>query len=274
MNKQKLIDIVNDTINCIDNGKYTNQHGRIFYFDDVTRNTLYEPNSLESFFIKTNQRINIHPNTKIIKSTTLDAAKEFENDICVLNFASAISLGGGVFRGSVAQEESICRASTLLGSLKNCTEYYKANISHHMEDCWQRNLYTDNIIYSPIVTVFKSEDGEYLDNPYKISVVTSPAPMMKTILNESDYHDKLFYDEINNVIFIRIIKIIATMVSNKHRNIILGAWGCGAFGNDPEVIANYFKQALNIFPYFDNIIFAIYDEEDSERFIAFKNEFM
>lgn len=187
--------------------------------------------------------------------STLQCAKSLDN-ACILNFASAISVGGGVKYGANAQEESICRASSLYCDLIKHTEYYESNIDN-------QPLYLDWTIYTPGVIVIKDEfTGEHID-PFKISVVTCPAPYYHHIKDKSNI-EAIYRKRINH--------ILSVIQDNGHKDIVLGAWGCGAFGNDPKLIAKAFKKALYSEKYeFDNVYFAIYGRQSN--FDAFVNEF-
>lgn len=191
---------------------------------------------------------------EVTNETTLACAKRLwdsgQKDICALNFASAKNAGGGFINGSQAQEESIARASAL----------YLTQIKHETFYTTHRNLatklYTDNMIYSPKVPIFRDDENMLLDAPYLLSVITSPA-VNKGALDKKDM------PSIKSVSLARIEKIIALAVYYKHPILILGAWGCGVFQNDPKDMAQYFYQKLVkekiMEGCFEKIIFAVYD---------------
>lgn len=73
---------------------------------------------------------------------------------------------------------------------------------------------------------------------------------------------------------IRIMLRIAT--KNGHTNLVLGAWGCGAFGNKPEDVSSYFKKVLIDEEYgrcFDAVRFAIYGRTDGKNIRVFREKF-
>lgn len=122
----------------------------------------------------------------------------------------------------------------------------------------QRNsFYSDRLIYSPNVPVFRDDLGNLLDEPYSISFITSPAPNAGAIVkNTPDLSDR-----IPAVLKTRSAKILALAISLGYSQIILGAWGCGVFRNDPEQIAAVFKEHLDT-KYrnkFDLVVWAILD---------------
>ena len=172
----------------------------------------------------------------------------------VLNFASAKHPGGGVCTGARSQEESICRASTLYPCLK--TQFLEDNYySYHMT---LKKQYSDRIIYIPNVTVFKTDDDIYckmLDAKfwYNIDIITCAAH------NQRAY--KLPYEELKKINYNKIKAIIESAVENNVDNLIMGAYGCGAFGNDPQMVSKIFKKILideEYFKYFLNVHFAIF----------------
>jgi uncharacterized protein (TIGR02452 family) len=169
---------------------------------------------------------------------------------CILNFASANHPGGGFLTGAQAQEESICRRSSLYLSIKD-NEMYDINRKDTSK------FYTDTMIYSPNVYVVKSENLHPLANHIKYSVITAPA----VNLNKVGYMNIAMGKQLETVMTNRIRKIIKVAIVNGQRNIVLGAWGCGVFGNHPKNVAQYFYNVLvneEYEKYFDNIFFAIY----------------
>ena len=103
------------------------------------------------------------PNITVVNSTSLIEALKFEKPM-ILNFASAIHPGGGYIRGANAQEECLCRSSTLYPVLKPFEHFY----SFHTNICDTR--YSDIMIYSPEITFFRDDYGFMMDKPVDISV--------------------------------------------------------------------------------------------------------
>ena len=190
--------------------------------------------------------------------------------IGVLNFASAKKPGGGVWTGARAQEESICRASTLYPCLN--TEYLKDNYySYHIE---KKSENTNRIIYIPNILVFKSDNNvfsEMLDEKdwYNIDIITCPAH------NQRAY--KVQYEKLKEINYYKIKAIIECAVENDVDNLILGAYGCGAFGNDPQLVSETFKKILideEYYKYFENVHFAIVTTlNDAKNLNEFKHTF-
>lgn len=197
------------------------------------------------------------------------AAKHFANNgrnTCVLNFASAMVPGGGFLSGANAQEECLCRASTLYASIGS----YAAQDMYFVNRNDNNPMYTDYMLYTPKVTVFRNITGEFLDKPYNCSVITAPAVDTRQLILTKMH-------EVDAEMYKRCLKILAIAVVNGVDNLVLGAWGCGVFGNSPVTVARIFYELLitqNYAAYFDNICFAVYDKRaDQTLFNAFKQQF-
>lgn len=170
------------------------------------------------------------------------------NKIIALNFANAMYAGGGYVLGGNAQEESLCRASMLYYTIKTQKEYYRTNRLHILPD------YTDCMIYSGNVPVMRDESGKLLENPVKCDFITCPA--VNRTFAKFMFTDK----KITSKMTVRINKIISLAVSKKPDVIILGAFGCGMFGNKRDVIFSIFENTINnLVPDSIKIIFAVPD---------------
>lgn len=265
-----LIKIAQDTLAAIEAGKYTTPNGRVLSIGSAVSKSikgslLYDPD----WSVEIPEYTNPSPSIEVTKESSLEAAFRLKDlDPCLLNFASAKNPGGGFLRGTASQEESIARSSALYCTLMEHPKFYAANKTASTDI----GLYQDYAIYSPRVPVIRDDHGFWLEEPYVVSVLTSPAPNRRAILDKYEATDRL-EGLIKNTCQSRIIQILSIMAAHGHRTIILGAWGCGVFGNDPVVVAGVFKEALKQNPFFDNITFPIYDREDSNVFVAFKEAF-
>jgi uncharacterized protein (TIGR02452 family) len=127
-------------------------------------------------------------------------------------------------------------------------------------------LYSDNAIYSPDVPVFREDDGRLLEQPYRCAFITCPAVNAKVALER----DPTRGSAIRAAMTRRIGRVLAIAAIHDHTAIVLGAWGCGVFGNDPHEIAALFKTALDG-PYqgaFATVTFAILDWSPERRLIG------
>ncbi len=196
---------------------------------------------------------------EVANETTLAAVQRLRaagHHPVALNFASATHPGGGFLSGARAQEEYLARSSGLYACLQMHPMYGYHRARHD-------TLYTDYVIYSPAVPVFRADDGALLETPYTVGIITSPAVNAAALPPER-------HAEIGPAMWQRILKVLAAGIVHGHDSIVLGAWGCGAFGNDGVEIAQLFRQALaeNFRGAYSQVIFAILDWSREKRFIG------
>ena len=176
-----------------------------------------------------------------------------------LNFASAHNPGGGFLGGARAQEESLCRASALHACLLGRPMY-----PHH--NAARDPMYTAWSIYSPGVPVFRDDDGALLEAPWRCGFVSAAAPNVKTVRERCP--ERLA--EVPAVMTDRIGRVLGIAAREGHASVVLGAWGCGAFGGDSELVAGRFHAALHG-PFrgvFATVVFAVLDTTAERRFIG------
>eukprot|EP00095_Tigriopus_kingsejongensis_P005723 maker-scaffold616_size123561-snap-gene-0.23 protein:Tk05723 transcript:maker-scaffold616_size123561-snap-gene-0.23-mRNA-1 annotation:"hypothetical protein" len=154
-----------------------------------------------------------------------------------LNFASAKNVCGGMLKGSLAQEESLGLCSSLFPCLDQFQEeFYQVNRSDP-----RKGVYHDNLIYSPKVQIFR-EDGQLrlLTNPYTVSFITCPAVNKGSAMQRHNVAS----EDLNQAMKRRIENVLLVAVAHKIDILILGAWGCGVFANEPLDVAGIFREAL------------------------------
>lgn len=219
---------------------------------------------------------------KVTKERSFIAAENIKQKnpakrVAVLNFASATNPGGGVARGSSAQEESLCRCSTLYPCLDTpllWNNYY----GFHRK---RRDVrYTDTCVYTPGILVIK-QDGRYErlreEEWFEVDIITCAAPNLR----ERPYNAmnpgmgtavKIADAELLELHKKRARKIMSAAAASGADNLILGAFGCGAFQNPPEIVANAYKEVLPEYQgYFDEVRFAVYCKpEDTTNYDTFK----
>lgn len=172
--------------------------------------------------------------------------KDLKN-LCALNFASFFNPGGSFGKVPVhlAQEEYICKDSFLYNVLKEFSNEYYFN-----KKLRNKNLYKNFVLYSPDV-IFVNNDGE---EEAKCDILTCAAPNASA----ASSYDNVTNQEIEQAMYERIDFLLTVAKKNDVKNIILGAFGCGVFGNDPNIVSKAFKELLQIKDYgFDKVIFAI-----------------
>jgi uncharacterized protein (TIGR02452 family) len=190
----------------------------------------------------------------VVNGTSLACARKLAEDghvPLVLNFASAKHPGGGFRSGARAQEESLARSSALFACLDG-REMYRHHQAQHDP------MYTSWMIHSPRVPVFREDlSGELLEEPYQVTFLTAPAPNAGVVL-ERDPERK---SEVERVMRERVARVLAVCAAFGHRRLVLGAWGCGVFDNDPRIVADAFATELEgrFAGRFDRAVFAVLD---------------
>lgn len=207
------------------------------------------------------------PHGRVENISTVDAirtlAQEGRTAIGVLNFASAKNPGGGFINGAMAQEESLAASSTLYKTLTAHEEYYRNNRAQ------SSMMYTDHAIYSPDVIFFRDGRFQLVGNPVKASVLTLPAVNMGQVLLKGE--DTA---EAERVMRRRMKLSLAIFAEQGAKNLVLGAYGCGVFRNDPKQIAAWWKELLaeGMNQYFDSVFYAVLDHSKNKECIkAFEN---
>ena len=201
----------------------------------------------------------------VVEGDSFAAASGADNCL-VMNFANAYTPGGGFLKGANAQEESLCRQSTLYDSINSpvATEMYNYNKTH-ITPCS-----SDYMLLSPAVCVFRDIDGELLEEPYLTSVITVPAPDRKS------HAKNVPQDELDTIMKNRLRIMFSAAREYGYSSLVLGAWGCGAFANNPQRVAKYFYELLideNYQSWFERIIFAIIDNKEGNNLKAFVDTF-
>lgn len=181
---------------------------------------------------------------KVSGKRSFEAAKAYVGKkVAVLNYANNHSIGGAPFSAG-AQEESLCRCSTLFPCLlamerpfyQKHRDMYNAHAMDFMGN--------DDLIYTPDVVVFKSDERTDPIYPhllpheewYPVNVITSAAPQLwSREAVPANYEDRIRS---------RIKKILDVAAKEGNEVVILGAWGCGAFRNPTEVVARIFAEQL------------------------------
>lgn len=264
--------LARETLEIIDQGVYTNADGEIIEVSTMTQaairaSVLYAPDALPDLQRQAEARIAaIQGGTahmEVTGETTLEAAARFVTaegrgrTLC-LNFASAKNPGGGFLGGSQAQEESLARSSALYPCILQMKQMY----AHNREA--RTAFYSDYMIYSPEVPVFRDDSGRLLSRPYPLSILTAPA-VNAGVVREREPAQA---ERIVPVMTSRIRYILAVAAQQGHSSLVLGAFGCGVFRNDPGDIAQIFKRVLLDERYavlFSSIVFAVYDTSPQQR---------
>lgn len=216
---------------------------------------------------------------EVTRETTLEAAHRLHGDLSIagggtggervevacLNFASAKHPGGGYRSGAQAQEESLARASALVACLEQVPAFYDF---HHRQN---HPIYSDQVVCSPGVPVFRDDDGRLLPEPYPVTFLTVAAP------NAGALQQRGWQGDLESALQQRAERVLAVSAAHRYSRLVLGAWGCGVFRNDPSTVAGVFAQLLNtqFAAAFAQVTFAIYDPQPrAPTFRAFQDALM
>jgi uncharacterized protein (TIGR02452 family) len=188
--------------------------------------------------------------------------------IACLNFASAKNPGGGFLNGAIAQEEALASASGLYPCLLHAPDYYSRNRAN------RSTLYLDLAIFSPLVPFFRNDAGKLLAKPILASVITAPAPNAGAIAQNEPENLPLLEETLR-----RRAELVLGIAAAEHIDqLVLGAWGCGVFRNDPRLVARVFADLLiptaKFGSSFSEVTFAVFDRsENAGTYKAFASAF-
>lgn len=269
MNREAMVAMAKETLEIIKQGYYTPEAGetQIAIKEDmeqsINHSILISPAEGDKILeIYNANTICRQPETRVENISTVDAirklAEEGKTDIGVLNFASAKNPGGGFQNGAKAQEESLAVSGTLYPTLTAHEEYYKENRAN------RSMMYLDYGIYSPEVIFFRDGTFRLTKTPVKASVLTLPAVNMGQVLLKGEDVEKA-----KKVMRRRMKLALGIFAEQKAKHLILGAYGCGVFRNDPAEIAVWWRELLEegMGQYFDSVFHAVLDHSKEQRCI-------
>ena len=220
---------------------------------------------MENFQAKYRKYNTVYAEVFLEQDTSFAAAKKHlkNGKVAVLNFANPVNPGDGVVNGAMAQEECLCRSSNLYSCISN-ENVFNGFYGYHRS--LNNYIYSDRLIYTKNVTVFKNDDTIPQLMPqeewFKADVITCSAPYVaeRKYMNEKILKE-LFKAKIKN--------IFESAIDNDVDVLILGAFGCGAFKNPPDIVANAFYEVIVENDYdksFREIVFAIKSSNDNDPF--------
>jgi uncharacterized protein (TIGR02452 family) len=190
----------------------------------------------------------IFHNEQVIKTIL-----RYDNPLTLV-FGSARNPGGGVLRGSTAQEEDIALSSTWYFNVKDSVEFYQL-IHNDL-------TYSDNMLYVKDAYVVKDELGHYIV-PKKVSFIGGTSPNINGMKSKGEpINEKAIYEVFKK----RIIGLLSFAELNNHKTFIVGAWGCGVFGLNPQKVAEIFKECIENKIYSGVLVFAVLDNEQYKLF--------
>jgi len=263
-----------ETVAICDAGYYVAPNGaRVAITDDLDRakagTVLYSPENQPTVrTTATNRTTRFDVRNETTFQALARLAASSEGHVACLNFASAKNPGGGFLNGSLAQEEALCCASALYPCLLEAPKYYERNRANRSA------LYLDMAIYSPRVPFFRDDHGTLLTKPVIASVITAPAPNAGAIAANEPTN----LQQVEPTLKRRAELVLAIADAHEVDVLVLGAWGCGVFRNDPRAVARTFAELLDtpgrFAGRFEEVVFAVFDRsQDEATFRAFAEQF-
>ncbi|MER7925650.1 TIGR02452 family protein [Streptomyces sp. NPDC096057] len=195
----------------------------------------------------------VETRVEVTGESSLETARRLTGPVAVLNFASARNPGGGFLNGAQAQEEALCRASALYTCLLEARGFYDHHRAH------RDPFYTDRVVHAPAVPVFRDDQGRLLDEPYTAGFLTAAAPNAGVVLRTAPERAA----GLPRALAVRAERVLETAVLHGYRRLVLGAWGCGVFRNDPAQVAGAFHTLLGpggrFAAAFEQVVFGVLD---------------
>ena len=256
--REKAITLGTSAMEACDRGYYFDEQGAKVDWGQLVMGACFDARTIPpEFSLPTPTRTPFPETTVQVRNETTLAAcfRLLEQGVrpLALNFANGLHPGGGFLHGALAQEETLCRSSALFMTIKN-DPMYAAHAERPLPDS------TDWAILSRGVPVFRRDDGSALAKPVLVDFITCAAP----------YAPGVGQPESGDLLRRRISRVLQIAFVFGHSALVLGAWGCGAFGNDPQRTAKDFREALEteFAGAFSQIVFAIADWSSERRFLG------
>ncbi|MBC8137517.1 MAG: TIGR02452 family protein [Fibrella sp.] len=249
-----------EAVNIIGRGTYSAPSGKLVAVADAVNRAVSETQSIpptSALPIPTPLEDTARLTLSVANETTFQALQRLQRaggQPLALNFASGTNPGGGFLRGSTAQEETLARSSGLYAAIKDNPMY-----RYHKTEC-ERGMASEWAILSPGVPVFRADDGTLLETPWHCDILTCAAPKA----------DIVGLERATTAMRKRVHRVLEIAYTYGYRSLVLGAWGCGAYHNDPTAVAGIFRDALTqtyLGP-FDEVVFAISDWSLDRRYLG------
>jgi len=264
MNRSKRATIAKQTVAICDEGFYQAPSGaRVSVSQALAKakagTVLYSPVKLPTSCVADCGAVStcINVNNETTFQALARLANESDGHLACLNFASAKNPGGGFLNGSLAQEEALACASGLYPCLLTARDYYTSNREN------TSLLYLDLAVFSPLVPFFRDDEGVLLERPILASVITAPAPNAGAVAQNEPHN----MAHVEPTLGRRAELVLSIASAHGVNRIVLGAWGCGVFRNDPKLVAAAFADLLKptgkFAGVFKDVAFAVYDRSES-----------
>ena len=278
MKRSTRLEIAKQTVEITERGNYLSSAGRSVDLTPSLRTCLegtrfFPPEELARLrdTVLSEPSPGHHTIIEVVNETTLQGLVRLleasQEPVAVLNFASAKHPGGGFLNGGQAQEESLARSSALYASLLRAPEFY----ARHRAS--PSLLYSDAMVLSPGCPVFRDDEGTLLEQPQEATFITSPAPNAGAAANTRPEE----LPQIPEVLRRRSEGVLALAAAHGYERLVLGAWGCGVFRNDPQVVAASFAAHLQAGAWagrFRHVLFSVLNTSSTQdTYLAFQRTF-
>jgi len=228
----------------------------------------------DEVLVDPNHKYDSKANIIVSKKRSYEAASDYKGQkVCVHNFASATTPGGGVVKGSSAQEECLCRTSTLYFCI-NTQNMWDGFYNPHRRDL--DNIHNGDLIYTPDVFVIKSDTAQpkrlQEKDWYKVDVITLAAPKLRGGARHGEKPKSVTDKELLQIHETRMRRFCDVAKANGAEVLILGAFGCGAYMNPVNVVVQAMKNVIDDYLYdFRTIEFAVYcSPQDDQNYKVFE----
>ncbi len=265
-----LMQVYQETCRAIAQGRYITPTGRTVHLDaalqaNLERSATVYPSIRPAPYHQPRFQTQITVENLTTLRMTEKLLHEGLNPL-VLDMANRYSAGGGVRTGANAQEEIICRESNLM----------KALLKIEQQDRYP--LPELGGIYAPGVQFFRADPSEgyaFLERPLTASVFASAFYDCNTAHSGFDrpIDDRDYIANTKD----KIRTMLRAALIHGHDSLVLSAGGCGAFKNDPQLIASLYQEVFaepEFKGQFRKIAFGIIDDHNgSNNFSTFKRAF-
>ncbi len=274
MHRSARASCAKETLTVLEQGHYFSATGRKIELNPALRSAVKGTHThvLESI-APLSEGLGSGLKISVTRQTTMEALEQLTRAsggrLGCLNFASAKNPGGGFLGGAQAQEESLARASGLYSCLLTQNDaFYAVNRVH------RSSIYLDRAIFSPAVPFFRNDESAFLDPYYTADVITCAAPNAGAVSHNEPDKVKLIIPALAR----RAEFVLRIAALEGIKRLVLGAWGCGVFRNDPAEVAGAFADLIGPWGiyhrHFDEIVFAVFDSStDGTTYQAFARRF-
>jgi uncharacterized protein (TIGR02452 family) len=257
--REELMQVYDSTMEIIQTGGYEDNNGTWHALTNPLKSSRFYStlSTLKDEFPVFEEKVYVE------NIDTFQKAMSLGPKAAVLNMASFQRPGGGVKNGSRAQEEDLCRRSNLLQALYAFSADGCEELGYEPLKRLKYPIPMFGGIYSPHVLVFKNAlSYSLMDKPFETNVISVAGIKHPTL----DKKTGMLQDKDATAMKGKIRAILRIALLNKHTKLVLGALGCGAYGNPPVHVAQLFHEVIHeeeFWGHFEEICFAVLEDGNS-----------